>query len=353
MKFLLSVLLSLRILFAFTPNDETVLLVIHPTAGNLKNIVTLIENELIAAENLKVVGIYNTNHPYNYTLSEKYLNDNNIDNITLKGFDFNLSAGDLFKNNDLSCQFYELFSTSDGIIFPGGADIPPSIYGEKTHLLTNLLEFERLFELSFLFHLTGGNQNETFIPFLNEKPDYVILGICLGMQNMNVAAGGTLWQDIPMEIYGHHTYENLLQANEERHKSYWQKISYSSKIPSFAIHTIQILPTSRLNFLDCVKTASVFNVLSIHHQSVKQTGKGFIVTGLSADGNIAELLEHTVYPNVIGIQFHPELWVIYDNEYTFRSNPNDTLKTVQDVLTDADMNFHTQFWRYFSFLLEK
>ncbi|HAE87365.1 TPA: hypothetical protein DCG86_05000 [Candidatus Marinimicrobia bacterium] len=353
MKLFLLVLLSFRFLFAFDSNKENVLLLAHPTTGNLKNIVTLIENEYINIEDLKVVGIYNTNHKYDFSLSEKYLRDNEIENIVLEGFDFNLPLDELFKNNDLSSQFYELFNRSCGIIFPGGADIPPSVYGEKTHLLTSLMEYERLYEISFLFHLTGGSQNETYIPFLEEKPEYVILGICLGMQIMNVAAGGTLYQDIPMQIYGHQTYENLLQSNEEQHKNYWQKISYASQIPSFTIHEIKILINSRMNFLNCVKSDSMFNVLSIHHQSVNQTGKDYIVTALSADGKITEAIEHVLYPYVMGIQFHPELWTIYDENYSFRSDPIDTLKAVQHVLTDMDMRFHKEFWHYFSSMFRR
>lgn len=348
MKYLILLLLNLRILFAFGSNEETILLLSHPTRGNLKNIVTLIEKECITIENLKIVGIYNKNHDYNYTLSESFIKENNVKNIVLEGYDFNLSLDQLFKDNDLSCQFYELFSRSNGIIFPGGADIPPSVYGEKTQLLTSLIEYERLYEISFLFHLTGGSQNEAFIPFMKEKSEYVILGICLGMQNMNVAAGGTLVQDIPTEIYGYETWEDILWANEERHKNYWQKISYVSMIPSFTVHGIEICSNSRLNSMNCVKETSVFNILSIHHQSVNQVGKDYIITGLSADGKIAEIIEHTIYPHVMGIQFHPELWVIYDNDYTFRSNPDDTPKTMPDVLTHKDMAFHKEFWHYFS-----
>lgn len=349
MKRLLLILLTLQTFFLFgSENPEKTLLLVHPTVGNLRDITHLIENESISIDNLNIVGVYNTNHSYNYTLSEKFLRDNTIDYVKLEGYDFNIKPEELFQHNDLSCDFYELFNRSHGIIFPGGADIPPAIYGEKTHLLTTLMEYERLFELSFLFHLTGGTQNESIVPFLNEKPDYVILGICLGMQNMAVAAGGTLVQDIPTEIYFHQTYEDLLSAGEERHKNYWKKITYLSDISSFTIHGIKIHPDSRLNFMNCVKENPVFSVLSIHHQSVDLPGQNYRVSACSNDEKIIEAIEHTQYPHVIGIQFHPELWQIYERSYTFKSDPDDSLKTNQDVLTDRDLRFHKEFWRYFS-----
>ncbi len=349
MKRLLLILLILQAVFVSgSENPEKILLLVHPTVGNLRDITRLIENESISIDNLNIVGVYNTNHSYNYTLSEKFLRDNRIDYVELEGYDFNVKPEELFHHNDLSCDFYELFNRSHGIIFPGGTDIPPAVFGEKTHLLTSLLEYERLFELSFLYHLTGRSQNEPFVPFLNGKPDYVILGICLGMQNMAVAAGGTLIQDIPTEIYHHQTYEDLLNSGEERHKNYWKKISYMADIPSFTIHGIKILPDSRLNFMNCVKEYPAFNVLSIHHQSVDHPGKNYRVSALSQDEKIIEAIEHKKFPHVLGIQFHPELWQIYDPSYTFKSNPDDSLKTIQDILTNIDLLFHKEFWRYFS-----
>jgi putative glutamine amidotransferase len=349
MKRLIFILLMVSFVFAFGSEDtETILLLNHPTKGILQNIANLVEKNLISIPGLKIIGIYNNNHTYNYTGSEKYLRENNIDYVVLEGYDFNLNPDELFTHNDLSCDFYELFNRSDGIIFPGGVDIPPSVYGEKTHLLTSILEYERLYELSFLYHLAGGSQNESFVPFLNERPDYVILGICLGIQNMAVAAGGTLIQDIPTEIYNHHTYEDLLQAGEERHKNYWGKISYISGIPSFTVHGIRILPDSKLNLLNSVKGSSPFNVISIHHQSVDKPGKNYSITARSTDGKVIEAIEHIKYPHVIGIQFHPELRSIYDHSYTFRSHPEDTLKTIQDLLTKRDLSFHKEFWTFFS-----
>jgi hypothetical protein len=52
-------------------------------------------------------------------------------------------------------------------------------------------------ELSFLFHLLGGFQDESFLPLLEERPEYPVLGICLGMQSMNVATGGDMIRIFP------------------------------------------------------------------------------------------------------------------------------------------------------------
>jgi glutamine amidotransferase len=70
-------------------------------------------------------------------------------------------------------------------------------------LTTELIPNERNWELSFLFHLLGGSQNNGFIPLLEQKPDYLILGICLGMQLMckSTEEGNTSCMDIfPLKV---------------------------------------------------------------------------------------------------------------------------------------------------------
>ncbi|MDD5582281.1 MAG: gamma-glutamyl-gamma-aminobutyrate hydrolase family protein [Candidatus Marinimicrobia bacterium] len=327
---------------------KTILLLNHPTQSNLKNITSLVEDSLIVIPNLHIVGIYNTNHAYRYDISRQYLHENNIDYVTLEGYDFNVSLDSLFKPNALSQKFYQLFRRSKGIIFPGGADIPPYLYREETHLLTDIMEYERLYELSFLFHLVGGYHDESFTPFLQENPEYVVLGICLGMQAMNVAAGGTLIQDIPTEIYHHKTYESLLQAKEERHKNYWNKIEYEARFPSFTIHGITLLPNSFLASFMNEKDTPPLHVVSIHHQSVKQLGKGYKIAARSTDGKIIEAIEHTIYPHVLGVQFHPEIWTIYDETYTFISHPEDAPISFKEVFSPVDISFHHTFWHIFS-----
>lgn len=74
---------------------------------------------------------------------------------------------------------------------------------EKTRFITTeIIEQIRHWEISFMVHLIGGSQNHEVTPLLEQNPDFTIMGICLGMQIMNIAAGGSLYQDIPAQIYG-------------------------------------------------------------------------------------------------------------------------------------------------------
>ncbi len=68
-------------------------------------------------------------------------------------------------------------------------------------LLTRLTDpYRHYFEASFLFHLLGGSQNIDYTPFLEVNKEYTVYAICLGIQTMNIAAGGTMTQDIPSEL---------------------------------------------------------------------------------------------------------------------------------------------------------
>lgn len=152
----------------------------------------------------------------------------------------------------------------DGLLMPGGADIPPSEWGEAPHETTRVLAEDRyLFEKALI---TAWIED-------TEKP---LLGICLGSQWVNVAHGGSLVQDIP-STYG----------TDHRGTS----------------HDVTLEPDSRLaRILD----ATSVEVNSYHHQSVARVGEGLRVVARSADG-VIEATE-TVEPErfLIGVQWHPE-----------------------------------------------
>ena len=80
----------------------------------------------------------------------------------------------------------------DGLMMPGGLDIPPSEYGEETHPTVSILSDDR-------YRLEKALINQWI-----QKSDKPLLGICLGSQWINVAHGGSLIQDIPSEIGGNH-----------------------------------------------------------------------------------------------------------------------------------------------------
>lgn len=160
----------------------------------------------------------------------------------------------------------EYLEMLDGLLMPGGADIPPSEYGEETHETVELLDDNR-----FIFE-------KELIHAWIKKTDKPLLGICLGSQWINVAAGGSLVQDIPSELGGNHRDTN---------------------------HPVKLEPGSRL--------ATIFGgeeveVNSFHHQAVDpaDVGKGLRAVAVSPDG-VVEATESTDPDRfLIGVQWHPE-----------------------------------------------
>lgn len=152
----------------------------------------------------------------------------------------------------------------DGLLMPGGADIPPSEYGEETHETVKLLDDDR-----FLFEKAI---SKAWI----EQTDKPLLGICLGSQWVNVASGGTLVQDIPSALGVNHRDVN---------------------------HEVILEPDSRLSQIFGDTT---FEVNSLHHQAVKDIGNGLRIVARCPDG-VIEATESTD-PNrfLIGVQWHPE-----------------------------------------------
>ncbi len=152
----------------------------------------------------------------------------------------------------------------DGLLMPGGADIPPSEYGEEAHETVQLLDDDRY---RFEKALVTAWISETGKP---------LLGICLGSQWINVATGGSLVQDIPSELGGNHR---------------------------DTTHPIEIEPGSRLA---SILGATELEVNSLHHQAAKRIGNGLRIAAKAPDG-VVEATE-TTDPDrfLIGVQWHPE-----------------------------------------------
>lgn len=161
----------------------------------------------------------------------------------------------------------EYLSLLDGLVMPGGADIPPSEWGEEQHPTTNLLDDNR-----YRFE-------KAMIAAWIERTDKPLLGICLGSQWVNVAHGGSLVQDIPSEF-------------GENHRG--------------VTHMVQLEPGSRLGE---ILGETEFEVNSFHHQAVRNVGQGLRAVAKSPDG-IIEATE-TTDPDrfLIGVQWHPEKMV--------------------------------------------
>lgn len=162
----------------------------------------------------------------------------------------------------------------DGLILTGGPDIDPEAYGE-TNKNCDIVSGERDRLEFFVFEKALERQ----IP---------IFGICRGIQVINVAMGGTLYQDIDKEI---HRVKPLFHRQREPADQ--------------TSHHLDIIPET---FVYEVFGSTKGRVNSFHHQSVKDVAPGFKVTSYSPD-NIIESIEYTKNGFVVGVQWHPErMW---------------------------------------------
>ena len=176
---------------------------------------------------------------------------------------------------DDAAALRKVVSGVDLLILAGGEDVDPARYGEKpSPKLGGVNAVRDDFEWKLLEIAVG-----------MEKP---VLGICRGVQMMNVFFGGSLYQDIPSEFPA--------AASENHNCGEWTtgKRKY--------LHEIAIAPNSRLAAA-CGVTGAKVN--SAHHQCVKRLAPGFRIAAKSSCG-IIEAIESERYP-AAGVQFHPEV----------------------------------------------
>ncbi|MGC9375418.1 MAG: gamma-glutamyl-gamma-aminobutyrate hydrolase family protein [Bacteroidales bacterium] len=328
--------------------DKTLVLV-HPTEYNLKLFTFLVHQKIVNVDDLKILGVYHEKETYDYTLSKSFIEKNTELPIKLIEVHEDINAKNLYQKNSCTAFYTEIFNRSDGILFMGGPDLPPETYNEPMNLLTRMTDpYRHYFEASFLFHLIGGGQNPNFVPLLEKKPDYLIYAICLGMQTMNVAAGGTLVQDIPSEIYDLYLVEDILnQDNHQQHRNYNNHLWVDTTLFSGNFHPINILDPKPLvgDYHQNIQPL----VYSNHHQAIEKLGKGLKVIATSLDGKIIEAITHQQYPNVLGIQFHPEGTYLYNTKLKYRKNPEDEVKSGKKILEENNSyQFHIKFWETFS-----
>lgn len=158
----------------------------------------------------------------------------------------------------------------DGIIISGGYDVNPLSYGDEPHA-----------KLGFIY--PKRDKFDICAVKAAYKLGKPILGICRGNQILNVAFGGTLYQDISLidGAYIKHTQESQ---------------------PGSIGHSVHVKKETKL--YDIFKEDIVTN--SFHHQAVKDIAKGFSVSALSKDG-VIEAIEKDGEDFIMGIQWHPEM----------------------------------------------
>lgn len=180
-------------------------------------------------------------------------------------------------------ELRQLVDELDGFLFTGGPDVHPFLFGEETQVhCGNVSEARDRLEIGLL-------------PFVLEKQKPV-LGICRGIQVLNIAMGGTIWQDI------------FSMTKSDFPIAHTQPFAYH--MPS---HTVSLKMGTMLREIAGMDT---LRVNSMHHQAVKDLGQGLIASAYSPD-DLIEAIEMPGYPFFVGVQWHPEyLWE--KNEEAFR-----------------------------------
>lgn len=331
-----------------SPNKTYVLLA-HPTVNNIETINFLLNNRILQLPDIEFVGVYSLAENYDYSQSVALLKKPEMGRFHLQKLEGVMSSTQIFEQNEWTITFKKLFDHSVGVFFFGGPDIQPEIYKQKNLYSVVTDPNRHLFELSFLFHLLGGYQNEQFAPFLKEKPEYFITGFCLGLQSINVATGGTLTQDIPAQTYSKLNAEETLKLKKDQlHRNYWQEIIKDTLLMDNSFHQIEY--TANPFFLEKVKADKTLRplVLSAHHQAIDELGKNLIVTATSMDGQVIEGIQHRLYENVFAVQFHPEVSALYKEGKKLKFAPTDSPKSYYEILSPEDRDFHRKYWETIS-----
>jgi putative glutamine amidotransferase len=157
------------------------------------------------------------------------------------------------------------------LVLSGGADVDPALYGEARHeTVTRVFPERDAFELALVKDAL--------------ERDMPVLAICRGHQLLNVAAGGTLFQDIASQVDAAAVHD----PDQER----WERC-----------HEVAVVPGTRLaRILGSERVA----VNSFHHQAVKDLGRGLVLSARGCDDDVIEAMEMPDQRFVIGVQWHPE-----------------------------------------------
>ena len=169
----------------------------------------------------------------------------------------------------------KLVGELDAVLLTGGGDVDPVLYGEERHPTVDDAE-------------PGRDEFELDLARRAMTADLPLLAICRGAQVLNVAAGGSLVQDIPSAIAS--------------------TLAHSVKEPKHAVaHAVRVEPGSRLERAlgPTVDAAHACRVNSRHHQSVDRIGAGLTASARAEDG-VVEAIERPDGAFCLGVQWHPE-----------------------------------------------
>ena len=170
----------------------------------------------------------------------------------------------------------KILAMVDGVLLSGGVDVDPQTYGEQPIPKMGAMDPDRdRFELKLVQKAIE-----------KKKP---LLAICRGIQILNVASGGTLYQDIYTQI-------------PTSIKHVWHSVGSYDAPPRHPVHVVRIKRDSRIFKIfqeECLR------VNSFHHQAIKKIGEHFAATAWAEDG-VVEAIEHHGGEFIVGVQWHPE-----------------------------------------------
>ena len=167
-----------------------------------------------------------------------------------------------------------LFEAIDGLLLTGGGDVEPRRYDQPPHPKLGPTDALR-------------DQVELALAqwaFSNDRPT---LGICRGIQALNVALGGSLFQDIASQIEGALVHPHQV-GNPRSYLAHTVRITHGTLLA-------ELLPTG----------GGELAVNSMHHQAVQRLASGFSISALAPDG-VIEAIEHPGRRFMLGVQWHPE-----------------------------------------------
>lgn len=171
---------------------------------------------------------------------------------------------------DVNLQTYKML---DGLLLPGGHDVDPDRYGEEPNQKLEAIDQVR-------------DATEILLAKMAMDEGLPVLGVCRGAQVINVAAGGSLYQDLA-SMYGKPVLRHFQQHLEEG-PSHHIDIEVGSRL-----HAICGSPRVRVN--------------TYHHQAVKDLGAGLKITARSTDGVVEAIEGLNDDTFILGVQWHPEL----------------------------------------------
>ncbi|GHU28769.1 hypothetical protein AGMMS50256_11890 [Betaproteobacteria bacterium] len=176
--------------------------------------------------------------------------------------------GQVYRSNIRLSDYAEYL---DGLVLQGGEDIAPECYGEPPLHLHGVCDRVRdAYEMELLHEFIESGK--------------AVLGICRGAQLINVALGGTLYQDISQQVE-----HSIVHVHEDfdrySHEVKWDESSKSARL---------------------YPGLSGGRVVSIHHQAIKALGRGLRIEATSAEDEVIEAVRLEAKSYVLGLQWHPE-----------------------------------------------